>query len=92
MKKRGQIHNKIAVVLSSGEPISVEDIHKIFAGTKIEPVLYRLSTFIWKIKKNGGVIKPIKDKRKVLAYQLINAKEFDSNGYWVGTITEKKAA
>jgi len=90
--KRGQIHNKIAVVLRSGEPIKVEDIHKIFTGTKIEPVLYRLSTFIWKIKKDGGVIKSIKDKRKVTAYHLLNANEFDSNGYWVGSNMEKKAA
>lgn len=84
MSKRGEVHNKIAVVLKSGEPVTVEQIKTVFAGTKVEPVLYRLSTYIWNIKKDGGVIKTIKDGRKVQAYQLINAKEFDNKGYWVG--------
>lgn len=83
-----RVHNKIAVVLKSGEPVTVEQIHKVFAGTKIEPVLYRLSTNIWNIKREGGIVKTHKDGRKIVAYQLMNYNEFDNNGFWVGKMKE----
>lgn len=92
MAKRGEVHNKIAVVLSSGQPVTVQEIQNIFAGTSIEPVLYRLSTYIWNIKKDGGIVKAIKEGRVVKAYQLVNADEFDKNGYWVGKVEHKEAA
>ena len=84
MAKRGRIHNKIAVVLKSGEPVTKEQIYSIFKDTKIEPVLYRLSTNIWNLKKEGGIVKTHKDGRKIVAYQLMNSNEFDNNGFWVG--------
>ena len=83
--KRGQIHNKIAQVLKCGKPVTVEEIKSVFAGTKIEPVLYRLSTQIWNIKKEGGIIKPHKSGRKVLAYQLMNPESFDDRGLPIQT-------
>lgn len=84
MAKRGRVYNKIAVVMKSGEPVSVDQFHQVFSGTKVEPVLYRLSTYIWNIKKNGGVIKAVKDGRKVTAYQLLNGNEFDDKGFYKG--------
>ena len=40
------------------------------------PILYRLSTYMWHIKTNAnGVIKPIKEGRKCVAYQIVNVKE-----------------
>jgi hypothetical protein len=84
-------YNKIAVVLKSGEPVTIEQFKQVFTNTKIEPVLYRLSTYIWNIKKNGGVVKSIKVGRKVTAYQLLNGGEFNSDGVYKGkeNVTEK---
>jgi len=42
-------HEKIAVVLLSGKPISPADIMDCFKGTDQEKVLYRLSTNIYNI-------------------------------------------
>lgn len=84
MTKRGRIHNKVAIVMKSGEPVLIEQFAQVFKDTKIEPVLYRLSTNIWNIKNEGGIIKSIKQKRKVVAYQLMNPQEFDANGFWIG--------
>lgn len=79
-------HNKIAQVLLSGKVISVEDIKASFAAdAKMTSLMYRLSTFIYDIRKyDNGVIKVIKNGRKVQAYQLVNFKEFDKDGCYVG--------
>jgi hypothetical protein len=54
--------------------------------------MYRLSTFVYDIRKyDNGVIKVIKDGRKVTSYQLVNFKDFDKNGCYVGS-TSKPAA
>ena len=92
MAKRGEVHNKIAAIFRSykGEVVTLEQLKTIFKDTKIEPVLYRISTYVWNIKKDGGVVKAIKDKRKLVGYELINWNEFDDRGYWVGL--EEKAA
>lgn len=73
-------HEKITVVLLSGNPVSVAEIQEVFKGTDQEAVLYRLSTNIYNIRKDGGVIKVHKNGRKVTAYQLMNPQDFDSNG------------
>jgi asparagine N-glycosylation enzyme membrane subunit Stt3 len=79
-------HNKVAQVLLSGKVVSVDDIKASFAAdTKMSALMYRLSTFIYDIRKfDNGVIKVIKDGRKVTAYQLVNFKEFDKNGCYTG--------
>jgi hypothetical protein len=89
---KGRVFHKIAVVMKKGDPVTVEQFHTVFKDTKVEPVLYRLSTYIWNIKKNGGVIKAIKNGRKVIGYQLLNGTEFDSNGRWVGIVPHKEVA
>ena len=48
--------------------------------------LYRLSTNIYNIRKDGGIVKVIKDGRKVSAYQLVNFTEFDANGRYQGPV------
>ena len=83
-KAKGRVFNKIAVVMKNGEPIKVDQFKQIFAGTKVEPVLYRLSTYVWNIKRIGGTVKVHKDGRNVEAYQLMNGEEFDDNGFYVG--------
>ena len=77
-------HEKIAAILKSGQPISPEEIRNAFKGTDQEDVLYRLSTNIYNIKKDGGVIRVYKDKRRVSAYQLINTEHFNEHGRYVG--------
>jgi hypothetical protein len=69
-----------------------DELKTVFAGTKIEPVLYRISTYIWNIKKDGGVVQSVKDKRKLIGYQLLNHDEFNDQGYWVGKTDVKVAA
>ncbi len=61
---------KILTLMISGKPVTIQEIDDAF-GSEIQ--MYRLSTYMWHIKTNAeGVIKPIKDGRKVTAYQLVN--------------------
>ena len=84
--RKGKInrHEKITQVLLSGKPVSPTEIASVFAGTSQEAVLYRLSTNIYNIRKDGGIVKVIKDGRKVTGYQLVNADQFDANGRFKG--------
>ena len=77
-------HEKIAVVLLSGKPVTPDEIKSVFAGTDQEAVLYRLSTNIYNIRKDGGIVKVHKEGRKVKAYQLVNYTEFNEHGRYVG--------
>jgi hypothetical protein len=83
-KGRQNRHEKITQVLLSGKPVSPDEIRAVFAGTDQESVLYRLSTNIYNIRLDGGIVKVHKKGRNVTAYQLVNFQEFDSNGRYVG--------
>ncbi|MCX8483111.1 MAG: hypothetical protein ORN50_05980 [Crocinitomicaceae bacterium] len=54
-------------MMLSGEPIAKEDF-----DAELGEIAYKLSTFIWRIKIEGGTVKVVKDGRKVSAYQLMN--------------------
>lgn len=82
-------HEKITVTLLSGKPVSPDEIKSCFKGTDQEAVLYRLSTNIYNIRKDGGIIKVHKEGRAVKAYQLVNYTEFDANGRYVGKPVSK---
>ena len=82
-KGRPNRHEKITVVLLSGKPVSPSEIQSVFKGTDQESVLYRLSTNIYNIRKDGGVIKVHKDGRRVTAYQLMNPLDFDAQGRFI---------
>ena len=86
--RKGKVnrHEKITQVLLSGKPVSPDEIKSVFAGTDQESVLYRLSTNIYNIRKDGGIVKVIKEGRKVKAYQLVNYTEFDTNGRYQGAV------
>ena len=88
--RKGKInrHEKITQVLLSGKAVSPQEIADVFKGTNQESVLYRLSTNIYNIRKDGGIIKVIKDGRKVSGYQLVNYTEFDANGRFKGTVAK----
>ena len=85
-KHTGKInrHEKIAVTLLSGKPVTPEEIKSVFTGTDQESVLYRLSTNIYNIRKDGGIVKVHKEGRKVSAYQLVNYTEFNEHGRFIG--------
>jgi hypothetical protein len=64
---------KILNLMVSGEPMAKEDIGARL-GDEIQ--IYRISTYMWHIKMNAnGIIRVIKDGRKVVAYQLVNPSE-----------------
>jgi uncharacterized protein YueI len=82
-------HEKITVTLLSGKPVSPDEIKACFKGTDQEAVLYRLSTNIYNIRKDGGIVKVHKEGRKVVAYQLVNHTEFNAQGRYVGPAKTK---
>ena len=86
--RKGKVnrHEKITQVLLSGKPVSPNEIQAVFKGTDQESVLYRLSTNIYNIRKDGGIVKVIKNGRNVQAYQLVNFTEFDANGRYQGPV------
>jgi hypothetical protein len=88
--RKGKInrHEKITQVMLSGKPVSPQEIAEVFAGTDQAAVLYRLSTNIYNIRKDGGIVKVIKDGRKVQAYQLVNFKDFDKNGRYIQPVAK----
>jgi len=68
-----KVWEKLIVAMISGKQISKEEVAATLSN---ELEVYRLSTYIWDIKvKAGGVIKAVKDGRKVVAYQLMNVDE-----------------
>jgi hypothetical protein len=64
---------KLLTIMVSGNPVTIEEIETTLGN---EIYMYRLSTYMWHIKVHAnGVVKSIKDGRKVSAYQIINVDE-----------------
>ena len=64
---------KVLKVMLNGKPVTKESLE---AMPEMKGVpLYRLSTFVWRIKVIGGVVKVVKDGRKVGGYALMNTAE-----------------
>ena len=89
--RKGKVnrHEKITQVLLSGKPVSPDEIASVFKGTDQEAVLYRLSTNIYNIRKDGGIVKVIKTGRRVTGYQLVNFGQFDKNGRFIHSVDKK---
>ena len=76
--------NKVVIPMLSGDPITPEQLKEYFKNdAKISYFIpNRLSTIAWQIKTfEGGIVRVIKSGKKVTSYQLMNAKDFDSNGF-----------
>lgn len=72
MSKQHRVHqeHKLLVVLSSGRAVTIEEIESTL-GKEIE--MYRLSTYIWRLKKfAGAIITAHRQGRKVVSYQVMN--------------------
>lgn len=88
-KHTGKInrHEKIAQTMLSGKMVTPDEIRLSFKDTDQEKVLYRLSTNIYNIRKDGGIVKVQKEGKKVTGYQLVNASEFNKDGRFTGKVT-----
>lgn len=68
--KKLQPFEKLLTLLESGEVVTKQEIDQKLGS---EIYLYRISTYIWHVKKfAGGVVKSIKDGRVVVGYQVTN--------------------
>ena len=64
---------KLLTIMVSGKEVSIKEIDTLLGK---EIYMYRLSTYMWHIKTTAnGIVKSIKDGRKVTAYQLCNVDE-----------------
>lgn len=64
---------KLLTVMISGNPVMLTEMDALLGK---EIYMYRISTYMWHIKTNAnGVVKTIKDGRKVIGYQIMNVKE-----------------
>ena len=64
---------KLLTVMISGKPVTKDEIDTLLGH---EIYMYRISTYMWHIKTHAnGIIKVVKDGRKVAGYQLINVDE-----------------
>lgn len=66
---------KLLTIMISGKPVSLEEMDTLLGK---EIYMYRISTYMWHIKTNAnGVVRSIKDGRRVTGYQLVNVKEVE---------------
>jgi hypothetical protein len=64
---------KLLTIMVTGKPVTVEEIDATLGK---EIYMYRLSTYMWHIKTMAnGVVRAIKDGRRVTAYQLVNVED-----------------
>jgi hypothetical protein len=87
---------KLLTIMVSGKPVTIEEIDATLGK---EIYMYRLSTYMWHIKVHAnGVVRPVKDGRKVTAYQIVNVDEVkkfldrtgvSKSGFVAGSIEKK---
>lgn len=64
---------KVLTVMISGKPVMKTELDELLGH---EIYMYRISTYMWHIKTiANGVVKVVKDGRKVAGYQLVNVDE-----------------
>lgn len=64
---------KVLKVMLTGKAINRESLEKMKEMQDVP--MYRLSSFIYHVKLAGGVVKVIKNGRKIEAYELVNIKD-----------------
>lgn len=63
----------LVACLISGKPVTKQEIESLLGN---EIYMYRISTYIWHIKTvANGIVRVVKDGRKVSGYQLVNVEE-----------------
>jgi hypothetical protein len=66
---------KVLVVMLNGQPVNESTLSQLKEMADVP--MYRLSSFIYHVKLAGGVVKVIKNGRKIESYQLINVKDME---------------
>lgn len=75
---------KLLTVMISGKPVTKDEINTLIGH---EIFMYRISTYMWHIKTQAsGVVKVVKDGRKVVGYQLVNVDEVKAYMQRVGVL------
>jgi hypothetical protein len=64
---------KLLTIMISGKPVTKDEIQSLLGK---EIMMYRISTYMWHIKTHAnGVVRTLKDGRKVAGYQICNVDE-----------------
>lgn len=66
---------KVLQVMLNGKAVNRESLEKMREMKDVP--MYRLSSFIYHVKLAGGVVKVLKNGRKIDSYQLINVKDME---------------
>jgi hypothetical protein len=66
---------KVLKVMLTGKTVSRESLEKMKEMKDVP--MYRLSSFIYHVKLAGGVVKVVKNGRKIEAYELVNIKAME---------------
>ena len=66
---------KVLIVMMNGQPVNEDILSKMKEMDGVP--MYRLSSFIYHVKLAGGVVKVVKNGRKIESYQLINVKDME---------------
>jgi len=81
---------KVLTVMISGKPVMKEELDALLGH---EIYMYRISTYMWHIKTiANGVVKVVKDGRKVAGYQLVNVDEVKEYMKRAGVMTYTPSA
>lgn len=64
---------KVLKVMLTGKAVNRESLEQMKEMKDVP--MYRLSSFIYHVKLAGGVVKVIKNGRKIDAYELVNIKD-----------------
>jgi hypothetical protein len=88
-KKKINRHEIMNQVFLSGKAKSPEEIKEHMRHNDMGHLIYRIATYIYNCRKDGAIIKVYKEGKNVTAYQLINYKEFNEDGRWVGEVKQR---
>ncbi len=81
---------KVLTVMISGKPVMKTELDELLGH---EIYMYRISTYMWHIKTiANGVVKVVKDGRKVVGYQLVNVDEVKDYMKRAGVMTYTPSA
>lgn len=81
---------KVLTVMISGKPVMKTELDELLGH---EIFMYRISTYMWHIKTiANGVVRVVKDGRKVVGYQLVNVDEVKEYMKRVGVMTYTPSA
>lgn len=81
---------KVLTVMISGKPVMKDELDALLGH---EIYMYRISTYMWHIKTiANGVVRVVKDGRKVVGYQLVNIDEVKEYMKRAGVMTYTPSA